>query len=92
MENKINIAELLEGAPIGTRLYSPIFGELAYIGSSDQEGMTYSVINCQYPDRVEKGDSFDFDENGRYLTNKSAIPPFFGRYSGKDRKEVDYDC
>lgn len=69
MENKINIAELLKGAPIGTRLYSPIFGELTYIGSSDQEGMTYSVINCQYPDRVEKGDNFYFDENGRYLTN-----------------------
>lgn len=50
MNEDINIAEILEDAPTGTLLYSPIFGELAYIGSYADEGQTYSIIICQYPD------------------------------------------
>jgi len=69
MEEKLNIAEILKDAPIGTLLYSPIFGELAYIGSYANEGQTYSIIVCQYPDAIGQGDSVsvEFDENGTYL-------------------------
>lgn len=69
MEDKLNIAEILKDAPTGTLLYSPIFGELAYIGSYALEGQTYSIIICQYPDAIGQGDSVsaEFDENGTYL-------------------------
>lgn len=30
IDNKINIAELLEDAPVGTKLYSPLFGEVTF--------------------------------------------------------------
>ena len=71
MEDKLNIAEILEDAPTGTLLYSPIFGELAYIGSYANEGQTYSIITCQYPDAIGQGDSVsvEFDENGTYLNH-----------------------
>lgn len=69
MEEKLNIAEILEDAPTGTLLYSPIFGELAYIGCHANEGQTYSIIVCQYPDAIGQGNSVsvEFDENGTYL-------------------------
>ena len=69
MEDKLNIAEILKDAPTGTLLYSPIFGELAYIGCHALEGQTYSIIVCQYPDAIGQGDSVsvEFDENGTYL-------------------------
>lgn len=69
MEEKLNIAEILEDTPTGTLLYSPIFGELAYIRSYAHEGQTYSIIVCQYPDAIGQGDSVsvEFDENGTYL-------------------------
>ena len=69
MEEKLNIAEILEDAPTGTLLYSPIFGELAYIGCYAEEGQTYCIIACQYPDAIGQGDSVsvEFDENGTYL-------------------------
>ena len=69
MEDKLNIAEILKDAPTGTLLYSPIFGELAYIGGHAYEGQTYSIIVCQYPDAIGQGDSVsvEFDENGTYL-------------------------
>ena len=69
MEEKLNIAEILKDAPTGTLLYSPIFGDLAYIGSHADEGQTYSIIICQYPDAIGQGDSVSvkFDENGTYL-------------------------
>lgn len=69
MEDKLNIAEILEDAPTGTLLYSPIFGELAYIGCQALEGQTYSIIGCQYPDAIGQGNSVsvEFDENGTYL-------------------------
>ena len=69
MEDKLNIAEILEDAPTGTLLYSPIFGELAYIGCYAHVGQTYSIIVCQYPDAIGQGDSVsvEFDENGTYL-------------------------
>lgn len=69
MEEKLNIAEILKDAPTGTLLYSPIFGELAYIGCYADEGQTYSIIVCQYPDAIGQGHSVsvEFDENGTYL-------------------------
>ena len=69
MEEKLNLAEILEDAPTGTLLYSPIFGELAYIGCYAHEGQTYSIIVCQYPDAIGQGNSVsvEFDENGTYL-------------------------
>ena len=69
MEEKLNIAEILKDAPTGTLLYSPIFGDLAYIGSHADEGQTYSIIICQYPDAIGQGNSVsvEFDENGTYL-------------------------
>ena len=69
MEDKLNIAEILKDAPTGTLLYSPIFGELAYIGCHAYERQTYSIIVCQYPDAIGQGDSVsvEFDENGTYL-------------------------
>lgn len=71
MEDKLNIGEILEDAPMGTLLYSPIFGELAYIGCYANEGQTYSIIICQYPDAIGQGDSVsvEFDENGTYLNH-----------------------
>lgn len=30
MENKINIAEILRDMPKGTKLYSPLFGEVKF--------------------------------------------------------------
>ena len=69
MDKELNLVEILKDAPTGTLLYSPIFGELAYIGCYAHEGQTYSIIVCQYPDAIGQGDSVsvEFDENGTYL-------------------------
>jgi len=58
----VNIAEFLKDAPKGTKLYSPLFGEVEFA----------EVINTEYmPIRVMKrGYGLRFDEYGRYMGNE----------------------
>ena len=65
----MNIAEILKKCPKGTKLYSPIYGELELIGV-DYNGVypiscTPIEANCPQPDKLE--DEVTFTEHGRYL-------------------------
>ena len=59
MENKINIAEILKDCPKGTKLYTPLFGEVTF-DSID--------IDEKYPIVVYKLDGMktSFTEEGHY--------------------------
>lgn len=45
MENKINIAEILHDMPKGTKLYSPIFGEVKFYGFQENRVSILSTSN-----------------------------------------------
>lgn len=55
MEEKINIAEILKDAPVGTKLWSPVCGEV------ELRRVYIDNINCVSRGYVEK---LDFDEFG----------------------------
>ena len=60
MENKINIAEILKDFPKGTKLFSPLFGEVKLNGISEY---VVSILNT-YNDGVSNSDTFS--KNGSY--------------------------
>ena len=60
MKNNINIAEILRDCPKGTKLYSPMFGEVKLNGFSKNR---VSVL-CTYNDGKDYLDTFS--ENGSY--------------------------
>ena len=65
MENKINIAEILRDVPKGTRLYSPLFGEVKFNGVT---GEKVSVLSTYEEGR----EVFNyFSENGIYYSEYS---------------------
>ena len=61
MEEKLDLTQILKNAPAGTKLYSPIFGELMLMG-----------INMCSRHAIETKDSHDtyrtFDKEGKYFT------------------------
>ena len=61
MENKINIAEILQDCPKGMKLYSPLFGELKFDKLDSSE---------HYPILIDTDNSraFTFDSNGRFYS------------------------
>lgn len=67
METKINIAEILKDKPEGTKLYSPIFGDV--------------YLSCIYNDGLIKVKHHDglsiFENNGRYYNYSEAEPLLF---------------
>lgn len=65
MENKINIAEILKDCPKGTKLYSPIFGNVSFEKLID---------NVVYPIHVVGKDSRQiyFSEYGLYIADDSC--------------------
>lgn len=48
MEQKINIAEILKDAPIGTKLYSPMFGEIPLIKVNEERQKIFCDINITF--------------------------------------------
>lgn len=65
----MNIAEILKECPKGTKLYSPIYGELELV-EVDYNGFypiscTPIEANCPQPDKLEE--EVTFTEHGRYL-------------------------
>ena len=65
MENEINIAEILKDCPKGTKLYSPIFGEVKFDGLQEN---TVSVLSTYYDGR---GIFNSFKENGSFYSGYS---------------------
>ena len=59
----INIAELLKDCPEGTKLYSPLFGEVKL------KCANLSVAGFPIVVKAKNDDSFLFDKYGRYLSN-----------------------
>jgi len=56
----INIAELLKDVPKGWKLYSPIFGEVNFVGVDKQSAYPINVTDC-------KGNGKSFTEFGVYF-------------------------
>lgn len=65
MENKINIAEILKDCPKGTKLYSPIFGNVSFEKLID---------NVVYPIHVvgQNSRQIYFSEYGLYIADDSC--------------------
>lgn len=66
MAKEINIAEILKDMPSGTRLWSPIFGEVLF------DGINYD--NQTYPICITGADrlNYSFTQSGRYFAIKGA--------------------
>ena len=73
MEEKINIAEILKDKPKGTKLYSPLFGDvsLSYL----QDG----IINLMH-----HGGTTKFFKNGKYYAYPESEPLLFPSESMRD--------
>lgn len=65
MENKINIAEILKDCPKGTKLYSPIFGEVKFYKYHEN----IITISATYND--ERDTLNTFSKNGSYYSGYS---------------------
>lgn len=65
MENKINIAEILHDMPKGTKLYSPIFGEVKFYGFQENRVSILSTSN-------DKRDTvYNFTKSGSFYLGYS---------------------
>ena len=61
MENKINIAEILRDMPKGTKLYSPLFGEVKF-----KEIVSHNTFPIKVLSKVQLSPFGSFTENGFY--------------------------
>lgn len=61
MENKINIAEILRDMPKGTKLYSPLFGEVKF-----EEVVSDNTFPIKVLSKVPNAPIGSFTENGSY--------------------------
>lgn len=61
MENKINIAEILRDMPKGTKLYSPLLGEVKFKGVVSDNTFPIKVLS-----KAPKSNLGSFTENGLY--------------------------
>ena len=68
MEKNINLAKILNGKPVNTKLWSPLFGD-AYTSSICSED-TIIVVN-------HHAESFSFYNNGKYFDYAGAEPLLF---------------
>ena len=68
MEEKINIAKILNGKPVNTKLWSPLFGDV-YTSSICSED-TIIVVN-------HHAKSYSFYNNGKYFDHAEAEPLLF---------------
>ena len=64
MENKINIAEILRDMPKGTKLYSPLFGEVKF-----KEVVSDNTFPIKVLSKVPLSPFGSFTENGFYYDN-----------------------
>lgn len=65
MENKINIAEILKDFPKGTKLYSPIFGEVKF----NKYHENIITVSATYNDKINTLNTFS--KNGSYYSGYS---------------------
>lgn len=72
----MNIAEILKDCPSGTRLYSPIYGELNLVNAVP--GHIYPIC-C----RTRRGNAVDFTEDG-LLNTTDAEPTLFPSKEQRD--------
>lgn len=68
MEKNINLAKILNGKPVNTKLWSPLFGDV-YISSICSED-TIIVVN-------HHGESSSFYNNGKYFNHPESEPLLF---------------
>lgn len=68
MENKINLAKILNGKPVNTKLWSPLFGDV-YTSSIYSED-TIIVVN-------HHAESSSFYNDGKYFNHAEAEPLLF---------------
>lgn len=73
----MNIAIILRGCPIGTRLYSPIYGELSLVGVN--LGFSYPIC-CRV---VNSGNTMSFAKDGR-CNKTDAEPTLFPSKTQRD--------
>lgn len=62
-ENKINIAEILKNKPKGTKLYSPIFGEVAFDEIYTELDVDFIFV------KNKVGNIVSFEKDGKYDVN-----------------------
>ncbi len=72
----MNIAEILKDCPSGTRLYSPIYGELSLVNAVP--GHIYPICCC-----TRRGNVVDFTEDG-LLNITDAEPTLFPSKEQRD--------
>lgn len=70
MENKINIAEILRDMPKGTKLYSPLFGEVKF-----EEVVSDNTFPIKVLSKVPNSPIGSFTENGFYYGDIEDAEP-----------------
>ena len=68
--NTINIADILAKQPIGTKLYSPICGDMYLDHLDADEGLIF----CRAYNYADLG-RVKFTEDGRFTVERAARPP-----------------
>ena len=69
MNENINLCEILKDCPKGTKLYSPIFGEVEFDEIYDDEEFPITVLTHRYVDEYpnSEGEEEDFTSDGIYF-------------------------
>lgn len=70
MENKINIAEILRDMPKGTKLYSPLFGEVKF-----EEVLSNKIFPIKVLSKLPNSPIGSFTENGFYYGDIEDAEP-----------------
>jgi len=70
----MNIKEILKYAPVGTKLYCPIYGEVEFDGMKEIENSTklYSPCKSRITVKTEAG-KFMFDDNGKWYEHGECL-------------------
>ena len=67
MKNELNLVEVLKYAPIGTKLYSTIYGEVEYVNIGFGNTIVCKVVNG------DKSFEVEFHSNGRKYENGEVV-------------------
>lgn len=68
----MNIAEILKNCPNGTKLYSPIYGELSLVGVQTKTISNYPI--CCYV--IRSGNAVSFTKDGKFIITDDELTLF----------------
>ena len=72
MNKDLNLVAILKNVPIGTTLWSPLYGDCKFIGITDEE-LTSHPISCKVKDKHNEVDYALFSADGRDINSDNYL-------------------